>query len=196
MCKQLVAVLFVSAVAYGQQPPSPPGPEGWTFRKELAEDPPPAYDVPKGTPWLENRISRCFFSPIKRAPFYRDELKDDIDYYPDNYLERLRREGVNGLWLTVVLGDLDDLPELRPRDGRPSRDPLREMLAARAVGAVCGCCEGDGARHAHGESERPAHHLVLPAGAAADARIVGLRVCAARARGRGVPVQLRVRRSA
>ena len=75
-------------------PPSPPGPEAWKFRQELAEDPPPTFEPPKGTPWLENRISRCFFSPIKRPPFNRDELKDDIDYYPTNYLERLRREGV------------------------------------------------------------------------------------------------------
>ena len=30
-------------------------------------------------PWLKNRISRCFFGPIKRPPFNRDELLDDID---------------------------------------------------------------------------------------------------------------------
>lgn len=77
------------------------------FRQELADEPPPAYAPPAGTPWLENRISRCFFSPIKRPPFNRDELKDDVDYYPTNYLERLRREGVNGLWITVELDDLD-----------------------------------------------------------------------------------------
>ena len=52
-------------------------------------------------PWLRNRISRCFFGPIKRPPFNRDELMDDIDYYPDAYLNRLAHEGVNGLWLTV-----------------------------------------------------------------------------------------------
>ena len=51
------------------------------FRQELADEPPPAYAPPAGTPWLENRISRCFFSPIKRPPFNRDELKDDVDYY-------------------------------------------------------------------------------------------------------------------
>lgn len=49
------------------------------------------------TPWLRHRISRCFFGPIKRAPFYRDELMDDIDYYPAEYLNRLAHEGVNGL---------------------------------------------------------------------------------------------------
>jgi len=95
-------------VAIGTNPPEPPGPEAWDFRRELAEDEPPAYPPPTGSPWLENRISRCFFSPIKRPPFNRDELKDDIDYYPDNYLERLHREGVNGLWLSLVLHDLDE----------------------------------------------------------------------------------------
>ena len=57
-------------------------------------------------PWLRNRISRCFFGPIKRPPFNRDELMDDIDYYPDAYLDRLAHEGVNGLWLTVELRNL------------------------------------------------------------------------------------------
>ncbi len=56
--------------------------------------------------WLQNRISRCFFGPIKRKPFNRDELLDDVDYYPDAYLDRLAHEGVNGLWLTIELRDL------------------------------------------------------------------------------------------
>ena len=105
----LAAVVKPGEISAAQEkkPPLPPEPEAWEFRRELAEDPPPAYEAPKGTPWLENRISRCFFSPIKRPPFNRDELKDDIDYYPANYLERLRREGVNGLWLSLALDDLD-----------------------------------------------------------------------------------------
>jgi len=57
-------------------------------------------------PWLRNRISRCFFGPIKRPPFNRDELMDDVDYYPDAYLNRLAHEGINGLWLTVELRNL------------------------------------------------------------------------------------------
>ncbi len=55
---------------------------------------------------LKNRISRCFFGPIKRAPFFHDELTDDMDYYPDEYLNRLASEGINGLWLTIALRDL------------------------------------------------------------------------------------------
>ena len=56
--------------------------------------------------WLKNRISRCFFGPIKRPPFNIDELMNDIDYYPDEYLSRLAREGVNGLWLTITFKDI------------------------------------------------------------------------------------------
>lgn len=56
--------------------------------------------------WVRNRISRCFFGPIKRPPLNRDELMDDVDYYPDAYLDRLAHEGVNGLWLTIVLSEV------------------------------------------------------------------------------------------
>ena len=57
-------------------------------------------------PWLRHRISRCYFSPIKRPPFNRDELADDVDYYPDEYLNRLSHEGVNGLWLSIKFREL------------------------------------------------------------------------------------------
>ena len=58
------------------------------------------------TPVIRTRISRCFFGPIKRPPMNRDELADDADYYPDEYLNRLAHEAVNGLWLTVSFRDL------------------------------------------------------------------------------------------
>ena len=57
-------------------------------------------------PIIKRRISRCFFGPIKRAPKMRDELMDNVNYYPDQYLNRLAHEGVNGLWLTVEFRDL------------------------------------------------------------------------------------------
>ena len=57
-------------------------------------------------PWIKNRISRCFFGPIKRPPLNRDELMDDVDYYPEEYLNRLAHEGINGLWLTITFKDL------------------------------------------------------------------------------------------
>ena len=72
-------------------------------------------------PWLRHRISRCFFGPIKRPPFNRDELMDDIDYYPDAYLNRLAHEGVNGLWLTVEFRDLVGTSFTRAREGHERR---------------------------------------------------------------------------
>ena len=66
--------------------------------------------LPLGTrerrPFVKRRISRCFFGPIKRPPKLRDELMDDVDYYPAEYLNRLAHEGVNGLWLTIEFRDL------------------------------------------------------------------------------------------
>ncbi len=58
--------------------------------------------------WLKNRISRCFFGPIKRPPFNIDELMNDIDYYPEEYLSRLAHECVNGLWLTIEFREICD----------------------------------------------------------------------------------------
>ncbi len=55
----------------------------------------------KRRPFIKSRISRCFFAPLKRPPFYCDELLDGIDYYPDAYLSRLAHEGTNGLWLSM-----------------------------------------------------------------------------------------------
>ncbi|MBN1445180.1 MAG: hypothetical protein JW957_03630 [Candidatus Omnitrophica bacterium] len=60
----------------------------------------------KRSPFIKTRISRCFFGPIKRPPMNRDELADDTDYYPEEYLNRLAHEAVNGLWLTVQFSDL------------------------------------------------------------------------------------------
>ncbi|MEA4889856.1 MAG: hypothetical protein VB070_10375 [Clostridiaceae bacterium] len=56
-------------------------------------------------PFIRTRLSRCFFGPIKRPPMNRDELEDDINYYPDEYLNRLAHEGVNALWLTITFRD-------------------------------------------------------------------------------------------
>lgn len=52
-------------------------------------------------PWVRTRLSRCFFGPINRPPKLKDELADDVDYYPDEYLNRLAHQGVNGIWLTI-----------------------------------------------------------------------------------------------
>ncbi len=55
---------------------------------------------------IKRRISRCFFGPIKRPPKLKDELMDSVNYYPEQYLNRLAHEGVNGLWLTIEFRDL------------------------------------------------------------------------------------------
>lgn len=67
----------------------------------------------KKSPDIKRRISRCAFGPIKRLPLMRDELMDTVNYYPDNYLNRLAHEGVNGLWLTVEFNDLVTSPYLK-----------------------------------------------------------------------------------
>jgi len=77
------------------------------------------------TMWLKNRISRCFFGPIKRPPFHHDELLDEINYYPDEYLNRLAREGVNGLWLTIEFREICTT-SLFPRD--PNAEKRLEKL--------------------------------------------------------------------
>ncbi len=61
--------------------------------------------VVRRTPVVRTRISRCFFGPINRPPKCRDELADDVDYYPDEYLNRLAHDGINGLWLTIKFAD-------------------------------------------------------------------------------------------
>ena len=82
--------------------------------------------------WLGNRISRCFFGPIKRAPFFRDELMDEMDYYPDEYLNRLAGEGVNGLWLTIAFRDL-----CRTSFCPPSPDRERRLAKLRDTVSRC-----------------------------------------------------------
>ena len=50
-------------------------------------------------PRIKHRITRCFFSPTNRPPKNGDELADEIDYYPEAYLNRLAHDGVNGIWI-------------------------------------------------------------------------------------------------
>lgn len=50
-------------------------------------------------PYIKTRITRGYFSPTNRAPKWGDELLDDVDYYPDEYLNRLAHSSTNGLWI-------------------------------------------------------------------------------------------------
>ena len=77
-------------------------------------------------PIIERRISRCFFGPIKRFPKMRDELMDDVNYYPDQYLNRLAHEGVNGLWLTVEFRDLV-ATSFTPNNGKDAKRRLDKL---------------------------------------------------------------------
>lgn len=56
--------------------------------------------------YLKTRISRSFFSPINRPPRNIDELYDDVDYYPEEYLNRLSHDGVNGVWIYTKFREL------------------------------------------------------------------------------------------
>ena len=66
--------------------------------------------LPIGTisrqPSVRTRITRGFFSPTNRPPKCIDELLDDIDYYPDEYLNRLVHDGTNGIWIYTRFKDL------------------------------------------------------------------------------------------
>lgn len=65
-------------------------------------------------PVIRERITRGFYSPTNRPPMNVDELLDDVDYYPDNYLNRLAHDGTNGLWIYTHFNQLlasDCFPE-------------------------------------------------------------------------------------
>lgn len=65
-------------------------------------------------PVIKSRITRGFFSPTNRPPHNIDELWDDVDYYPDEYLNRLAHDGNNGIWIYTHFKDLipsDIIPE-------------------------------------------------------------------------------------
>ncbi|MBE6695541.1 MAG: hypothetical protein E7587_03720 [Ruminococcaceae bacterium] len=57
-------------------------------------------------PYIKQRITRGFFSPTNRPPKNGDELSDDIDYYPDEYLNRLAHDGSNGIWIYTKFSDI------------------------------------------------------------------------------------------
>ena len=70
----------------------------------------------KRKPHITARISRCYFSPASHVAIEENEneLIDDIDYYPDEYLNRLAHDGINALWLGATMQHLvksDIVPE-------------------------------------------------------------------------------------
>ena len=67
----------------------------------------------KRYPVLKKRITRGFFSPTNRPPKFGDELLDDVDYYPDEYLNRLAHNGTNGLWIYTSFAQLTASPRIK-----------------------------------------------------------------------------------
>ncbi len=64
------------------------------------------FGIMQRKPVIRTRLSRCFYGPINRAPKCKDELNDDVNYYPDGYLNRLAHNGINALWLTIKFKDI------------------------------------------------------------------------------------------
>ncbi len=64
------------------------------------------FGVFKKSPAIAHRITRCFFAPNSRPPLCLDELKDEADYYPEPYLDRIMHDRLNGVWLTIYLHDM------------------------------------------------------------------------------------------
>ena len=77
-------------------------------------------------PFIRTRISRCFFSPTGRGQC--DELLDNVNYYPDEYLNRLAHEGVNALWLSATFKDLCP-SRFFPEHGKDSDRRLAKLSA-------------------------------------------------------------------
>ena len=77
-------------------------------------------------PFLRTRITRCFFSPINRPPKFGDELSDDIDYYPEEYLNRLMHEGANAVWIYTRFSDLVEMEE-QPSYGKGAQARIEKL---------------------------------------------------------------------
>lgn len=80
--------------------------DGFRYGVYFLEDHVGRYGSWRRKPFVKHRISRCFFGPTYRPPFLIDELSNDIDYYPEGYLDKLAHENINGLWLTMYFRDL------------------------------------------------------------------------------------------
>jgi len=90
--------------------------------------------LPLGTierkPFLKTRISRCFFSPPSHNENdgMKNELEDDVDYYPEPYLNRLMHDGINGLWIGANFRDLLK-SEIFPEYGNDGERRLKKLKA-------------------------------------------------------------------
>lgn len=83
-------------------------------------------------PFIKKRISRCYFTPPSHASNdgLKNELEYDVDFYPDEYLNRLSHDGINGLWLGASFRDIlksDIIPEYG-KDSDRRLKKLREIV--------------------------------------------------------------------
>lgn len=85
------------------------------------------------TSGIKKRITRGFFSPTNRAPKWGDELLDEIDYYPENYLNRLAHNGTNGIWIYTSFEQLISSPYIPSKD----QNCERRMEKLRSVVEKC-----------------------------------------------------------
>ena len=79
-------------------------------------------------PFIKNRITRCYFTPSSHAEIeeMENELCDDRDYYPDEYLLRLMHDGINALWLGASLRYLVKTPII-PEYGVDADKRMRKL---------------------------------------------------------------------
>ena len=94
--------------------------------------------LPKGKKhgklWLKYRLARCPWGPTHRAPDWKDELTDSVDYYPEEFLRQLAWEGVNGLWITGTWRELANT-------GYEPEDPLRHIRIRKLNKTVKKCAK-------------------------------------------------------
>ena len=89
----------------------------------------------KRKPHITARVSRCYFTPASHVAIeeLENELCDEVDYYPDEYLNRLAHDGINALWLGATLQYLvksDIIPEY-------GKDADKRMKKLNAVIEKC-----------------------------------------------------------
>jgi hypothetical protein len=106
-----------------------PGESRFAFVRELSTPPPPTPKLPVG-PAEPLRLIYSYLA------VYGDPLSNpDLDPYPDGFLDRLARVGVNGVWLHAVLRDLAPGGPAFPEFGSGSDHRLERLraLVARAA---------------------------------------------------------------
>ena len=81
-------------------------------------------------PHITARVSRCYFTPASHVAIEENEneLIDDIDYYPDEYLNRLAHDGINALWLGATLQHLVK-SDIVPEYGKTAEKRMKKLNA-------------------------------------------------------------------